>query len=710
MFQFTHPIMLAGLVAALAPLIIYLLLRRRKTEVRWGASYLLRLTLASKRRSSIWRQLVILTVRCLILALVALLLAQLGRHNPKPVGARIAPPARPVHRAVVFDNSMSMFCRDGAESRADRLRVALGAIFRSQRACDVLTLLPLFPDRAAGTSQPPVTIYGQPGSEARESCLAGIRLREGATSLAPALVEALTCLSSTPRARQELFVLSDFPRELERELSELAWFQPVAVRLGLHVIPVNLAGSGLPPATVAIQAATLGTDLAVAGIPMTLYVDVENCADTPQQLRLNVTIDDKPVGVEEAALQPNERRRVSHTVTFTEPGIRVIGVAAAGMRLDVDTRYSLAVDVRRESQVWLVAKESRGLGEDDVGESEFVMRALAASGTNGVRVESPEFRAVTQPIPDTVDVIMVLGFPLTVAAGKPLTEFVRRGGGLVLSVGPDVSPESWNECLGELLPAPLEQPWRETVDPEVFVNVTAPVRNGGDPLFEEFATDRNGLVGNIRVYNYMKTAGEEDPNRVVMSLTGGDGFIWHRSVGRGHVLLITSSLGVTWSSLAVQQAFLPLLYRLIESAMAGRGLPRNLEPGEAFVTPWPEDDTLTLVQPDQEERPVKTTPGVGHPFVTVEAPGERGLYRLQGKSGQSDAFTVRGAFLESDLRCLPPAALARLGTALGAPVFSSWPAAVEALGPADKVQPAWPWLLVGLLALYLFESRFIRTL
>lgn len=710
MFHLTHPLMLAGLVTALTPIIIYLLLRRRKTEVRWGASYLLRLTLASKRRSSIWRQLVVLAVRCLILALMALLLAQLWRQNPEPAGTRLVPPALPVHRAVIFDNSLSLSCRDGAESRADRLRAALSALLQSQRACDTATLIPLFPELVAEKPQPPVTLSGHPSAAATEALVTRIRLREGATQLAPALVTGLARLATTPHALQELYLLSDFPRELERELAALAWVQPAAAARQVRIVPVNLAGTGAPPATVALHAVTLGTDLAAAGVPLTLYLDVENCADTPQPLRLNLQLDDKPTGTVEAALQPNERRQLTHTVTFPSPGIHVLSAGVAGTRLDVDTGATLAVDVRQAPLVWVVAKESKGFGDGDVSESEFLMRALAPKGSNPLRVEAPEFRAVTQPIPDTVDVIIVAGFPVTVAMGKPLGDFVRRGGGLVLGLGPDVRPANWNECLAELLPAPLEQPWREAVDPEVFVSVNPATRDTHYPLFAEFATERNGAAGDIRVYNYIKMGNGEEPGGAVLSLTGGDPYLLQRQVGRGHVWLVTSSLGISWSSLAVQQAHLPLLYRLIGAAMAGRGVPRNLGPGEAFATAWAKDDAVTLTPPDHETRQLATVPGSSRPFLSVAPTAQRGLYRLQGKSGQLDAFTISGAFAESDLRSLPPAAAAQLSTTLGAPLYAGWPAAVAALGPADRQLAAWPWLLAALLALYLFESWFVRTL
>src|SRR3954453_11440775 len=111
--MFLQPTALWGLLAALTPLVIYLILRRRKKEVAWGASYLLRKTLASKRKSSVWKQYVVLAVRTLILALMALLIAQPFRANPPATALVPEPPAEPVHRVLLLDDSLSMTVGEG---------------------------------------------------------------------------------------------------------------------------------------------------------------------------------------------------------------------------------------------------------------------------------------------------------------------------------------------------------------------------------------------------------------------------------------------------------------------------------------------------------------------------------------------------------------------------------------------------------------------
>ncbi len=53
---------------------------------------------------------------------------------------------------------------------------------------------------------------------------------------------------------------------------------------------------------------------------------------------------------------------------------------------------------------------------------------------------------------------------------------------------------------------------------------------------------------------------------------------------------------------------------------------------------------------------------------------------------------------------------ARLESLLDTKLHAGWPAAVAALGPADARHDLWPVLLAALLALYLFETWFLRRL
>ena len=93
------------------------------------------------------------------------------------------------------------------------------------------------------------------------------RFREGTVALSPALGEALSRLATTPQAAQELYVFSDFPRELEADVANLGWFGPLAAARPVRVAAVNVAGDAGPVANVAVRGIALGTDVAAAGRP-----------------------------------------------------------------------------------------------------------------------------------------------------------------------------------------------------------------------------------------------------------------------------------------------------------------------------------------------------------------------------------------------------------------------------------------------------------
>ena len=707
MIQFLHPLALLGLIAAATPLVIYWLLRRRKTEVPWGASYLLRLTLTTRRRSSVWRQYVVLAVRCLILGLFGFLIAQplLPRARPDP--AIPQSPTGPVHRAILLDNTFSMSLREEAGSRLERMRRAVAALLSAQRPWDRATLIPL---RAADTNREIVALAGRLRPAGIRAAVSGIRLREGTLDLTPPLSEALVRLARTPGVEQELFILSDFPRELADEIAGLSWFRQAAEERKVRVVAVNLAGSGIAGAA-GLRGLSLGSDLVVAGVPVNLYADVENDSDSAAAPALAVTRDGREVAAERIGLQPNERKTIAIAVTFTNAGVSVIHVSLGQALLDVDTRMSLSVEVRAAPRVWLASEGPVSAGE--TGEAYFFQRAFGRNG-NGAplfTIEPAEVRALSLPIPENVDVIVVAGAPLAPTVAEPLLAFVRRGGGLIVTMAPGVSRTAYNEALAALLPAPFESLWTDAVEPLTFASIRPLPRPGSSPLFEEFGTDRNGSLADVRFYNYVRVAGWEDAPGVVFELNTGDPILLHRGVGRGHVYVLASSLGISWSSLAVQQTHVPFLSRLMEAAMAGRGVARNLDPGRTFAAPWPRTARVTLSTPEREERPAGLVLGRGNAaFGEVEAPPQRGLYTLRGDGGHLDTFTVKGAFPEGDLRTVSAPQAEGLVAALGSPIYPAWERAVTAIGVRDRLRAMWPALLALMLALYFFEAWFVRSL
>ena len=698
-----HPLALLGLAAAVTPIVIYLLLRRRKTEVPWGASYLLRLTLATKRKTSIWRQVVVLAIRALLIALTALLVSRALRRNPAPAYAVPAMPDAAVHRVVLVDNSLSMTATDGAESRLTRLRGIVDALLTGQRQGDTLTVLPLL--QAANPEPEPFTVRGRTRTDDRRRVHASIVPAEGRLDLGAGLAAAYARLATTPLAAARIYILSDFPRELALGQGAVeAVGTPVS---GTVVVPVDLSSAdGAAAPNVVLSGLTAGTDATVAGLALTVYVEARNRTDAPVDAELRVTAADDERSVD-ALLQPNETRRIAVSVTLDRAGPTLLEADTPQSRLTQYARLALCLDVRERLRVWIAADKDDNAAGDHISEQEFFVRALG-DAVPSAEVRQVSMHELTEPIPADVDVIWIAGARYALAgAAEPLERYVRQGGGLVFSMSDAVGVDAYNENYGRLMPAPLAGRARESTDPERFSLIRTELERNASPLFEELTIRRSDLA-DVRVYNHMLLQEIPTDSRVVLRLTDDTAALIHRRVGRGHVYLLTTSLGIGWNSMPVRRCFIPFALRLSQAAMAGGVLPSNLAPGERLVRPWPTAGPVTMADPDGNRLAVPIAASGGEHYATVARVGGRGLYRLSDADGNTGHFTVHADPLEDDLRRLDGEARGQLAEQLGAPIHEGWAAAVRSLGGRDDWIPLAPWLLLLLLALYVFETWFVR--
>ena len=81
--SFLNPIMLFGLAAVSVPIIIHLLNRRKFQKVVWAAMKFLQISVEQNQRRMRVEDMILLALRCLLLALLALALARPSPPFPK---------------------------------------------------------------------------------------------------------------------------------------------------------------------------------------------------------------------------------------------------------------------------------------------------------------------------------------------------------------------------------------------------------------------------------------------------------------------------------------------------------------------------------------------------------------------------------------------------------------------------------------------------
>ena len=171
------------------------------------------------------------------------------------------------------------------------------------------------------------------------------------------------------------------------------------------------------------------------------------------------------------------------------------------------------------------------------------------------------------------------GSPLSVCGGVVCAPRVRRGGGLVLGMGGNVTADRINGPLGALLPSPLRRPVAVAVVGEVGVPIALPDAQGS--LFRAF--QRGGRLefgrGHVRQLYGLEPYEETDEVKTWMRLEGGLPLLVERRVGRGSVLLFASTFDLGWSDFPLQAAFMPWVQSLVQYLGGEAGGGQNRQTG-----------------------------------------------------------------------------------------------------------------------------------
>src|SRR5512134_1370486 len=118
--SFLNPIMLFGIAAVSIPIIIHLLNRRRFQKVVWAAMRFIQASVEKNQKRMRIEDMILLALRCLILALLALALARPAILSD---ASDIFGQSK-VTAVVILDQSRSMGMSDGTGTRLDKARKA----------------------------------------------------------------------------------------------------------------------------------------------------------------------------------------------------------------------------------------------------------------------------------------------------------------------------------------------------------------------------------------------------------------------------------------------------------------------------------------------------------------------------------------------------------------------------------------------------------
>jgi hypothetical protein len=745
-----HPFILTlGLLACALPIIIHLLLRRKRPPMDWGA---MRFVIEAQRKTR-RRQLekwLLLAARVLLLALLGVALARpiIGRTQAVSAGSRTL--------WLVIDDSLATGAlAPGASSAQSNLaaslahaQTALRSLGAADRCAVVLASAPARPLVVPPTADLPAVaaalarIEPQPVAPDWPGALDAVaRALVDARAAAPGQSHDVLLVSPWRAGALPASALStQFASAGEPDVRLRATppaTEPLA-SVGIERVtparPVQLTGAATSDQVLSVELLRTG-DAARAGPATTTLTARWSGAGDAELGRATVT------------WAPGQRQAVATLALIDAAGAQqaegaaavVVSAQTAGDALRADDAHAVPLIRRDTLRVALLEEASSTPSAGArLRPGQWLRLALRPSEAAPLDLQTISAAEIDAARLAALDALWVLSpDALTPARWQRLATWVQSGGLLIVSPPAGATLHDWASTM--LAPDALGMNWSlpqtaTTFAPDALARIgpsQAPVAQGApaNPL-AQIAGELEELARPVGVFKLLPPAlqppvGAEprQTHRVVLTTQQGQPVLTALAplspgtgarAPRGMVLYLSLAPEVAWTDLVAKPLFVPLVQELVRqgvgnarpglSIVAGRASLRTLLPGAARLISLQGNEVLTL--------------GAAAP----SAPARTGVYRAADDAGQDQGLVAinpdtRAGALESSATGAVAQAFAGVTTVAGAPSpalafvgdddAGQASATGQASGPTTPIG-AGPLLLAGVLALALVELLLAR--
>ncbi len=455
---FLTPMLLAGSALVAMPVILHLVMRRQPRQFVFPALRFVQARRQSNQRRMRLRHLLLLALRC---ALVAGFSFALARPTLKGSGLH-GKEGAPLAVSLVIDNSL-------------RMQYVLGNQTRLEQAVEMATwLVGKLPEESSVAVFDRGRSLGGFVTDARtaKSRLVSLTPTSHPQPLEDKVCEAIELVAQRTDCRQEVFLFSDLSTAslTETGLQQIAESLAEAEEVRIYLVDVGTDN----PRNVSLGQLQISATVLTPGEPLRMEVDVQSIGPASETLA-ELFMQDASGGlremvkrgqqlvplVEYGSGEPDSARarfELAELPLGTHQGYVQLGDADP---LSVDNRRYFTVEVRQPAKV-LLAGETRKV-------TLFVREALSPSilqehASTRFRCDSISFEELSNtPLDDYGAIGLLDPTQLPDAAWNQLADYADAGGGVGLFLGHNASPpQSLNEgAARRLLPGKLRRRSRD---------------------------------------------------------------------------------------------------------------------------------------------------------------------------------------------------------------------------------------------------------
>ncbi len=706
----------AGAAMAAVPVLLHLLQRQKPQPVIFPALQLIRKRYQESTRRRRIKNWLLLLLRALLFALLALALARPAFNTRISITDESVPSAL----ALVFVTSLWMLYTVRGQDRV---------VAAKQRAIDLLGSAPeqsqiYVIDSAEPGLPPPLS------PAAATDRIKALELREVNRPLNDAVGFAYLAVAESEQPRREVYVLTDLASSAWRTGGPIANLELIdQAELGIATFLLQLTPE-IPRDVGVVQAGPQAGPI-VPDQTTQIEAVLRNSGPTAESRSVEFLLDgerrDKMASVEFA---PGSEQ----TLRFqTPPNLRP-GIHQGTIRI-VDGEDPMAFNDNRTFSFRVESARNVIVGGETRNDVRVIRNVLdpTARPTDLARLYVVEEligrEAVERRIRrglDGVDAIFLNDLrQLDAAAWNALRLYVQRGGGIVIGLGPKTDPPTYNnDVVSALLPGELLSPVtpQDRVAPTEF-DTTHPLIDGTPREFRASLAGDN--TAPIQTYMGFRP---EDSARVVIRASDGAPLLIERvfqGPRTGRTLLWTTPLSRdaadpdTWNDLPLFWGFFYLLYDRMMPYLARSNSDRlNFEMGQRVVLdlePNTPSDFL-LVSPEGSASPLAAERGSGS--LDVGVPQLSGNWSvMEADAADQDAggpnrpnlgFSVNPPAAESRLTTLDEPTLATL---FGSPDNYALAGVAQDAEQLDEVvrtarvgRELFPWLMLIVLLVITAEN------
>ncbi len=675
---FLNPLLLFGIAGIASPIIIHLLAKKQIKRVVWAAMRFLKVCVDRNKRKMNLEEIILLILRCLVLAVLALALA---RPAIREGGFSIL--GGDETAILLIDNSGSMSATDGATARFEKAKKAAEFVLDSLPSGSAVAVW-LVSDIVNDVIPEPT----------RDIALARRSIREAkrsdqATEWQSALRRGVEVAKRQTAFHKHLYVVTDAQAcgwKGVGETRNMLEAEKKEIRARLIVVTEG------EERNLAVTNVRLASALAPVNQPLRFEVSVVNHGPEPAlNVAVSLAMDGAEAGDEqtiEAVPPGGVAKAISLFATFREPGFHTVTARIHADRCPFDDARTFALRVIDEVTVLLVDGDP---GTEARGSEVFYLRNALTPVAAEMRdryyiktktVTTREFESM--PLREFEAVVLANVVDFSAAAVASLESYVKLGGGLIVFPGSRISTGFYNDRLhterpmlpaafGNLRGDPLDETKAER--PQNFFTLQG--KDYAHRIVEPWRDPKSGSLVSAQFYRVyslvpakrIAAPADAGPPGVVLTFSDGTPAVMERTFGFGRVVQFASTADTGWSDLPVRPIFLPLMHRTLGYLLAREEERLNVRTGSAFSHPVAADKAgqkVTIAGPGEkleEIRPKTIELKNGVPIIEHSKTQSGGAYDVRFADAPSERmkFAVYSDPAESDLHEMNPQDLKRLG-------------------------------------------------